>query len=129
MKILKFAILFFAIASYDNPSSAEGDLNHIVHIVLIWLNEPGNEVHINKVIETTHALQAIPQVLDIRVGDSIMSDRPIVDDSFDVGLYIIFDSKSSLKQYLEHPLHQEAVKSTLKPLSKKILVYDFEDKS
>ena len=94
----------------------------------IWLNEPGNTAQINDVIEATQGLQEIPEVQEIRVGKSIPSDRAIVDDSFDVALYMIFNSKEALETYLIHPKHAEAVKIVLRPFASKILVYDFEDR-
>ncbi len=99
----------------------------IVHIVLIWLNEPKNTNHLAEVIKTTRALQEIPEIEEIRVGESISSERPIVDDSFDVALFMVFDSKAALEAYLVHPKHKAAVKAVLRPLASRILVYDFED--
>jgi hypothetical protein len=62
----------------------------------------------------------------MRVGKSIPSDRKIVDDSFDVGLYMIFSSQDDMKRYLMHPEHIKTVKTILKPLASKIQVYDFD---
>ena len=94
---------------------------------MIWLHKPKNPKHTDDVINVSRRLKEIPEVQEIRVGKSIPSDRPIVDDSFDVALYMIFNSKQALEAYLVHPMHTEAVKSVLRPLSNKILVYDFED--
>ena len=99
----------------------------VVHIVMIWLKESGNQQHIENVIEATASLKDIPGVEEIRVGKSIPSDRLIVDDSFDIALYIVFDSNDDLERYLVHPKHVEVVKIILHPLAKKVLVYDFKD--
>ena len=69
----------------------------------------------------------ISGVQEMRVGEKILSERPIVDDSFDVGVYMVFNDKEALERYLVHPIHVDAVKSVLRPLSSKILVYDFEE--
>lgn len=126
ISIILSSLLIFGCVSTDS-------LNHneykVVHIVLIWLHEPGNQNHIDKVIKVTQDLLEIAEVLEIGVGRSIPSDRLIVDDSFDVALYMIFDSKEALETYLVHPKHKEAVKTVLHPLASKILVYDFEDLS
>lgn len=103
------------------------DESKIVHIVMIWLKEPGNDHHINGIIKTTQGLKVIPEVQEMRVGEKVLSERSIVDDSFDVGIYMVFNNKEALETYLVHPLHKEAVQSVLRPLASKILVYDFEE--
>lgn len=96
----------------------------VIHIVLIWLNDPGNEAHLQQVIDTSYQLKEIPIVQEVRVGKSISSDREIVDDSFDIGIYMKFRSTKDMEDYLVHAKHKHAVKTVLKPLANKILVYD-----
>ena len=100
--------------------------NGIVHIVLIWLKEPGNQNHMKKIIDISNQLKEISEIQEMQVGRSIPSDRKIVDDSFDVGLYMIFTDNEDMQRYLVHPKHKEAVKTVLKPLASKIIVYDFD---
>lgn len=97
----------------------------VKHIVFVWLKEPGNAVHREKVIETSYSFEKIPGVKDVDVGEVIKSDRKIVDDSFDVGITLSFATESDMKAYLVHPRHKEAVKNVLKPLVRKIVVYDY----
>ena len=99
--------------------------NQVVHIVLIWLKEPGNEQHITQVIEATLQLKEIEEVNELRIGKSVDSDRDIVDDSFDIGLYMLFDDQEAMQRYLAHPKHKKIVKKSIKPLSKRIRVHDF----
>lgn len=60
-------------------------------------------------------------------GTALKSDRPVVDSTFDLAILITFDSEKALQDYLDHPDHKAAVKDTLQPLVKRILVYDFVD--
>ena len=53
-----------------------------------------------------------------------MSERLIVDDSFDVGIIIEVEDEERLQEYLDHPIHQKAKKEIL-PTVERILVYDF----
>ena len=69
----------------------------------------------------------IPGVLNAQAGQVIMSDREIVDDSFDVGILIVTKNQEDLQKYLDHPIHQKAKKEVLLPLVERILVYDFMD--
>jgi hypothetical protein len=48
----------------------------------------------------------------------------VVDDSFDVAFVMRFDNAADLAAYEKHPVHTEAVQKTLRPLAKKLLVYD-----
>lgn len=99
----------------------------LYHVVLCWLKEPKNEVHRQKIIEVTKSFRDIPVVLNAQAGQVIMSDREIVDDSFDVGILIVTKNQKDLQKYLDHPIHQQAKKEVLLPLVERILVYDFMD--
>ncbi len=99
----------------------------IHHIVLCWLNDPGNLDHQSKIIEATKTFRDIPGVLDAQAGTTVPSNRAIVDDSFDVGILIVVTDEESLRSYLEHPVHQEAKNEILVPLVDKIVVYDFKN--
>ena len=128
MKVQTSIILIFIFTFSIACTFAHADEHtKVVHIVLVWLKEPGNQSHINNVINATTSLREIPGIQEIRVGQSIESERAIVDDSFDVALYMIFNTQEDLQRYLVHPKHVETVRVTLQPLAKKILVYDFEE--
>jgi len=99
----------------------------VTHIVLCWLKEPGNAAHRQKIIETSRSLRKIQGVIDVRAGEAVASDRPIVDDSFDVGMTFIFAGTDAMNAYLEHPLHKEALQKVLQPLVRKIVVYDYKE--
>ncbi len=96
----------------------------VMHIVLIWLNEAGNQKHMQQVIEVSRQLEEIPELQEFRIGKSILSNRKIVDDSFDIGIYMTFANQNDLATYLKHDKHKEVVTTVLKPLTKKIVVYD-----
>jgi hypothetical protein len=60
----------------------------------------------------------------LSVGTPLASERPVVDDSFDVGLVMRFANAADLAVYEKHPVHVKAVNEILKPAAKKLLVYD-----
>lgn len=96
----------------------------VIHIVIIWLKEAGNQGHIQEIVDVTRQLGEIPEIQEVRVGKSIPSSRQIVDDSFDVGIHMTFANQTDLGIYLAHEKHKDVVATVLKPLTKKILVYD-----
>lgn len=97
----------------------------VEHVVLVWLKHPGNAADRATVIATAKKFQAeIKEIQHLSVGPAVPSDRPVVDDSFDIGLVMRFASKADLDAYEKHPVHVNAVKQTLMPLAKKLQVYD-----
>jgi hypothetical protein len=96
----------------------------IEHIVFVWLNEPGNAAHRQQVLAASAALAGIPGVTGLRTGQVVTSTRPVVDSSYDVGLIVSLEDQAALDDYLVHPLHVQLVEDTLRPLVKRIRVYD-----
>ncbi len=97
----------------------------IQHIVLTWLKKPGNAADRAALVAAAKSLKAdIREVKSLAVGQPLMSERPVVDDSFDVALVMRFDSKADLSAYEASPIHTQAVKTILGPLTKKIVVHD-----
>ena len=103
------------------PPAAHGTVDHIV---LIWQKRPGNAADHQALLAACADLRAIPGIKFLDAGTALASDRPIVDDSFDVGLTMRFDSVKSLRAYETDPRHLKKVNEVLKPLTKKIVVYD-----
>ena len=118
-------LLFLSTACRHNTHTSLKNENILTHVVLCWLKEPGNFEHRNQIIDMTESFNTIPGVLTARAGNPIMSERDIVDDSFDVGIIIEVKDTVDLKKYLDHPIHQKAKKDVLLPLVDRVLVYDF----
>lgn len=96
----------------------------VEHVVLVWLKEPGNAAQRASLVEATRSFTQIPGIRSISVGEPLPSDRPVVDDSFDLGLVIRFESKAALDAYEKHPVHTKAVKEVLLPVTRKLVVHD-----
>jgi len=109
---------FSVIADYSNKG--------VVHTVFLWLKTSGDVQHRLQLLNATARLRAIPGVLDIRYGETIASDRDIVDDSFDVGIYFYFSDVAAMNRYLVHPVHQTVIEQDIKPIVDRIVVHDFQ---
>ncbi len=103
------------------PPATSGTVDHVV---LLWLKRPGNAADRQAIRTASADLRTIPGIKFLDSGTPLASDRPIVDDSFDVGLTMRFDSVQALRAYETHPLHVKQKTEVLLPLSKKVLVYD-----
>ena len=96
----------------------------VTHVVVFWLKDHGNAAQRAKIIGTSESFRKIPGVLSVQVGYCLPSQRPIVDSSFDVALTMEFASKAAMQKYLDDPRHKAASDGVLKPLVKKVTVYD-----
>ena len=125
-------IVLFAIAvtgllpSCAHLGSSSGTRpGNVEHVVLVWLNEPGNVQVKGRIIETARTFpREIPGILSLSVGDAVPSPRDVVDDSFDLGLVVRFRDKAAMNAYEKHPVHVKAVKEVLAPNVSKLKVYD-----
>ena len=119
--IAGFVFLALAANLYAAPPPEPG----VVHVVLVWLKQPGNTAHRQQIIVGSNKLRQIPGVLDLQVGEVITSDRALVEDSYDIGLYLRFANQQDLRSYLTHPLHQATVKDEFVPIMDHYRVMDF----
>jgi hypothetical protein len=125
-------VIFAAVAALFLSSCMSCPLGHkttakgkVEHVVLLWLKRPGNAADRAAVIAAARKFQAeIPQIQHLGVGTAVPSARPVVDDSFDVGLVMRFANAADMSTYEKHPVHQKAVAEILKPVARKLLVYD-----
>lgn len=115
------ALSFAACSASKGGESAPGTVQHVV---FCWLKEPGNEEARRKLIEASYSLTSIPGVVRVHAGTTLPSDRPVVDDSFDVGIVIVLENEEALPAYLENPAHKELVAAVLQPLTSRVLIYD-----
>lgn len=97
----------------------------IVHVVLVWLKEPGNAEHRQQIIDGADKLRAIPGLLSLEAGEVIESDRPVVEDSYDVALMMRFASVEDMQVYLAHLDHINTVKTEFVPIMNRYRVMDF----
>ncbi len=95
------------------------------HIVLLWLKPDVTAAKTEEIIQLTRQLAHIEGVEQLQVGRSIPSNRKIVDGSFDIGIYMRFDSRDDMNSYLNHPRHVALVNDHIRPNISKIVVYDF----
>jgi hypothetical protein len=106
--------------------SGGGTKAEVVHVVLAWQKKPGDKVDREKLIQAAKELKADIQVMQgLAVGAVLPSERPIVDDSFDVAFVMRFKNQGDLAAYEKHPVHVQKVTEVLKPLTSKVVVHDF----
>ena len=96
------------------------------HIVIFWTDPCNPNAADELVAGAEKYLKGIPGIVNFHVGKMVPSHRSVVDQTYQVALNVVFDSKKSQDDYQVHPLHVEFVEKVFKPVSKKVVVYDFE---
>ena len=102
----------------------EGERRPVEHVVLFWLNDPSDAQAIQKMEEACYSFRSIAGVESVAVGRALPSDRPVVDSTFDLGVVITFRNPEALGRYVTDPAHQESLRTLVKPLVKRMQVYD-----
>ncbi len=96
------------------------------HVVIFW-TDPANPKAADELIAGAKKyLAPLPGIVHFHVGNKAASHRPVVDQSYQVALNVVFDSKQAQDDYQAHPRHLEFVEKVFKPNCKKVVVYDFE---
>tara|TARA_R110002072_G_scaffold216707_2_gene374179 strand:+ start:949 stop:1329 length:381 start_codon:yes stop_codon:yes gene_type:complete len=98
----------------------------VSHIVFVWAKEDASKEDIAAMISRAEMLSKIAGVNSMKVGTAVPSDRSTVDDSYDVGITLSFDTVDAMRSYLKHPEHIKYVSTYVKPYAENLLVYDIE---
>jgi hypothetical protein len=96
------------------------------HVVIFWTDPAQPQAADELMAGCNQYLRDIPGVLQMHVGKMVGSHRPVVDQSYQVALNLIFPNKQAQDDYQVHPRHVEFVEKVFKRTCKKVLIYDFE---
>ena len=96
------------------------------HVVIFWTNPEKPGAADELIAGARKYLQPIPGVICFHVGKMARSQRPVVDQSYQVALNIVFPDKQAQDDYQVHPLHLDFVEKAFKPNCQRLIVYDFE---
>lgn len=95
------------------------------HIVIFWTDPNQPSAADQLVAGCDQYLKHIPGVLHYHAGKMVGSQRPVVEQSYQVALNVVFPDKQAQDAYQVHPQHLEFVEKFVKKLVKRVLVYDF----
>ena len=118
------SILFIALLFTTYITHAQED-QRVSHVVVAWLKEPGNAQMREQFINASRALEQLPGVLSRHVSAAIPSERPKVDDTFDVAVTVTFKNAQALTNYMKSQKHKKMLKDQLKPLVNRVVIYNF----
>jgi hypothetical protein len=95
------------------------------HVVIFWADPKKPAAAEELIAGAEKYLRPIPGITHFHVGRMAPSHRPVVDQTYQVGLNVQFRSKEDQDAYQAHPLHLEFVEKVFKPNCARLVVYDF----
>ena len=96
------------------------------HVVIFWTDPAQPNAADELIAGANQYLKPIPGVLSFHVGKMVGSHRPVVDQTYQVALNLVFPTKQAQDDYQVHPLHVDFIEKCFKRVCTKVLVYDFE---
>ena len=96
------------------------------HVVIFWTDPAQPNAAAELVAGANKYLKNIPGVIQFHVGLMSPSPRPVVDQTYQVALNLIFPSKQAEQDYQVHPQHIEFVEKVFKKTCKQVRIFDFE---
>ena len=96
------------------------------HVVVFWTKPESQNSAAKLLAGAEKYLRPIPGVRSFHVGRMVPSQRPVVDQSYQIALNLIFDTKQQQDDYQVHPLHLDFVEKVFKVHCTRAVVYDFE---
>lgn len=96
------------------------------HVVIFWTDPANSKASEELIAGAEHYLKPIPGILHFHIGKMVRSHRPVVDQTYQVGLNVVFGDKKAQDDYQTHPLHVEFIEKVFKRVCKRVIVYDFE---
>ncbi len=95
------------------------------HVVIFW-TDPAQPGAADALLAGCHEyLRDIPGLIHYHAGKMVGSHRPVVDQSYQVALNLVFPDKATQDAYQVHPRHVEFVEKVFKKVCVKAVVYDF----
>jgi len=107
-------------ARFSSPESA-----HVSHVVIFWTDPANPNAPDELLAGAKKYLSTIPGIVHFHAGKMVPSHRPVVDQTYQVALNVVFESKQAQDDYQVHPQHVEFVEKTFKRLCTRVMVYDF----
>ena len=96
------------------------------HVVIFWAKSEPEDAAEQLLAGAKKYLGDIPGLVKFHVGKMVPSERPVVDQSYQIALNTVFETKQAQDAYQVHPQHIEFIEKVFKPMCDRVVVYDFE---
>jgi hypothetical protein len=97
----------------------------LVHTVFFWLNEGTPDAAVQQLVQDCRTLlKEVPTVRQLWAGPPAGTPREVVDNSYGVGLTVLFEDRAGHDVYQDHPLHLQFIERN-KAYWRRVQVYDY----
>ena len=100
--------------------------NVFIHHVYFWLKKTGNTSDTAKLVAGLKKLSAVKTIKQFHIGKPASTSREVIDGSYAVSWFVLFDNKADQDSYQTDPIHIKFVEKC-SSLWKKVVVYDSVD--
>ena len=125
---MRIALFLTCIVLSPAPADAKAGAarsGQVTHVMLFWLKRPGNVDDQNFLLRALRTLRRARGVNDMRVGRSLPVDRPGLEQSFDLGVVMIFRDREALEKFEGDQRREQAIDAMLRPLVRQYTIYNF----
>jgi hypothetical protein len=112
---------------HSSTARAGGTISSMfIHTVYFWLTDDATDDVRGAMLEACRtSMPKIPSARHVWSGGPAMTPRPVVDNTYDIGLCVVLDDVKAHDEYQAHALHQ-AFLSDFKKYWKRVQIYDFQ---
>jgi len=125
MRLPIFLICLVLFLTSSNAPAANSRSGQVTHVMLFWLKRSGNVDDRNVLLRGLRTLRRVRGVNDVRVGRPLPVDPPGLEQSFDLGVVVIFRDREALEKFEHDPRRRRALDTILEPLVRRYTVYNF----
>jgi hypothetical protein len=125
MRVSIFLIFLALCLSSCNAHAANARSGQVTHVMLFWLKRPGNVDDQNVLRRGLRTLRRFRGVNDVRFGRSLSVDRLSLEQSFDLGVVVVFRDREAFEKFEHDPWRGGAINGMLRPLIRRYVVYNF----
>ena len=111
------------LAEKGEPAMIE---NKFFHHVYFWLKNAGNKDDRAKLVEGLTKLSKVKTIKTFHIGQPADTNRDVIDRSYAVSWFTMFDNASDQANYQTDPIHLKFVED-YSHLWSKVIVYDSVD--
>ncbi len=111
------------LSSEPAPSAEIPSESGFIHAVYFYLGDDMSEEQKKDFSLVLDSLAQIPPLKSVYYGPPAMTDRKVVDNSYDYAWVCFFEDAAGHDAYQEHPLHLDFIKR-YSPLIKDVKIFD-----
>src|SRR5437762_11883059 len=121
--VISLCCIAFSLTS-TGAQAAPARSGQVTQVMLFWLKRPGNVDDQNFLLRGLRTLRRVRGVNDVRVGRSFKMERAGSQESFDLGVIVIFRDREALNKFERDPRRGAAIDAMLQPLVRRSIVYN-----